>query len=299
MVASIFAVSVSYASSVVRKYLHQSTSTKTEMKFCVFLPPSLATSSSSSAAAAASRVPTVYWLSGLTCTEDTFLWKAGALRAAAKHNVALVCPDTSPRGLNLPGEKDSWDFGEGAGFYLDATQAPWSGHYNMHRYITVELPELLESAQLGIDAVARRSIMGHSMGGHGALVAFLRNPGMFKSASAFAPISNPSNCDWGRKAFGNYFGNNKEDWKQWDATELVSSYSGPATELLIDQGSTDEFLAKGQLLPEALQGAVGKLGANPKVTLNYRLREGYDHSYYFIQTFIDEHVEFHAKKLQQ
>lgn len=278
----------------VTKYQHHSTSTRTDMKFSVFTPPSITGNSST-------PVPAIYFLSGLTCTDDNFIQKAGAFKAAAKANVALICPDTSPRGLNLPEEKNTaisgqtWDFGESAGFYLNATQAPFKGHYNMFDYVTRELPEVIAQAQIGVDAVKRRSVMGHSMGGHGALVSFLKNPGMYASCSAFAPICHPSSCDWGRKAFTGYLGEDKEAWKQWDSTFLAEQYAGPPAELFIDQGGADDNLPKGQLLPEKLQEAVKK--NDGKLSINYQLRDGYDHSYFFIQSFVDEHIEFHAKHL--
>lgn len=200
------------AGGEVRKYSHASTATGTEMKFSVFLPPSVVASSDAS-------VPALYWLSGLTCTDDNFMHKAGAFRAAARANLAIVCPDTSPRGLNLPEEKNTdisgatWDFGEGAGFYVTATTPAFRTNYNMFAYVTEELPAVIAAAAIGVDAVARRSIFGHSMGGHGALVSFLKNPGMYASVSAFAPICNPAACDWGRKAFAGYLGEDQEAWK--------------------------------------------------------------------------------------
>lgn len=290
----------------VKKFAHHSSSTNTEMKFSIFFPPSLTPTPGSLAPPA--RVPCIYWLSGLTCTDDNFMHKAGAaaFKAAAAANVAIVCPDTSPRGLNLPEEKNTagtgvtWDFGEGAGFYVTATAPAFKANYDMYHYINLELPSVIASADLGVDAVERKSIMGHSMGGHGALVAFLRNPGSYASVSAFAPICHPTNCDWGKKAFAGYLGEeDKEAWKQWDSTALVSSYAGPSTTLLIDQGDADDFLAKGQLQPEKLKAAVEarNAAAPSKLAIDLRMREGYDHSYYFIQTFIEEHIEFHAKAL--
>jgi len=273
------------------------------MKFSIFFPPSLAHTpayAAGASAVSAPKVPALYWLSGLTCTDDNFIQKAAAFRAAAAANVALICPDTSPRGANLgPEEKASWDFGEGAGFYLTATTPGYKEHYNMHDYVVHELPALIEAAGLGVDAVAKRSIFGHSMGGHGALVAFLRpgNAGLFRSVSAFAPIAHPSQCDWGRKAFKGYLGDDQSKWSEWDATELVSSYAGPATEVLIDQGAADEFLHKGQLQPEHFVQAAEKAGG--KVKVNLRSQEGYDHSYFFIQTFVEDHIKFHAERLNK
>lgn len=287
----------------VKKFSHQSSSTKTEMKFSIFFPPSLTPAAGADAAAPA-KVPAIYWLSGLTCTDDNFMQKAGAFRAAAAANVAIICPDTSPRGANLgPEEKASWDFGEGAGFYLNATTPTYAANYRMADYVFSELPALISSMDVGVDAVARRSIFGHSMGGHGALVTFLRNPGAFRSVSAFAPIANPCNCDWGRKAFKGYLGGGDSEeeqrasWKEWDATELLASYDGPPAELLIEQGAADDFLAKGQLLPEKLIAAAEAVAAAGKIKVAYNLREGYDHSYFFIATFVEEHIQFHAKHL--
>ncbi len=218
--------------------------------------------------------------------------KAGALHYAGEHDIALVTPDTSPRGLNIPGEEDSWDFGTGAGFYLNATQDPWSKNYKMYDYIMTELPTVLRELNKNLD-VDNASICGHSMGGHGALTLALKNPTSFKSVSAFAPICNPSKVPWGQKAFTNYLGTNEEEWKQYDATELAANYSGPALDVLIDTGTDDEFL-KVQLHPWAFEEA-----AAGKLHLKSNLRVGYDHSYYFIGTFIEEHIKFHAKHLKK
>jgi len=274
------------------------------MKFCIFFPPSLANlpayGSDSSAASDLANVPALYWLSGLTCTEDNFVQKAGAFRAAAAANIALICPDTSPRGANLgPEEKASWDFGEGAGFYLNATTDLYKNNYRMADYVVHELPALIAAAGLHIDAVSNRSVFGHSAGGHGALVSFLRpeNKGLFRSVSAFSPIAHPSACPWGHKAFTGYL-QSKEEWAQWDATALAAAYDGPATELLIDQGGADEWLEKKQLLPHDLIAAVEQR-KDKTLTVKYRQREGYDHSYFFIQTFVDEHIHFHAKALHK
>jgi S-formylglutathione hydrolase len=203
----------------------------------------------------------------------------------------IVCPDTSPRNVNLPGEDDSWDFGSGAGFYLDATAKPWSENYRMFSYVTSELVDLINSSFPTLPE--KQSIFGHSMGGHGALICALKNPGLYKSVSAFAPISNPTKCPWGEKAFSGYLGDDKESWKNWDATELVAKYNGPPLELYIDQGAEDSFLKDQQLLPNNLIDACKK--AEMPCILN--LREGYDHSYFYISTFVGEHLNYHAKHL--
>ena len=250
------------------------------MRFALFLPPQ----------AKKGPVPALYWLSGLTCTEENFIFKAGAQRVAAELGIALVCPDTSPRGLDLPGEADSYDFGSGAGFYVDASEAPWSRNYRMYSYITQELPALV-AAEFPVDP-ARLGISGHSMGGHGALTIALKNPGLFRSVSAFAPISSASRSPWGEKALAGYLGMDRERWREYDASLLIEErgWSGPP--ILVDQGSADPFLET-QLKPELLQQACARRG----VALDLRLREGYDHSYYFIASFIDEHLRFHAAQL--
>jgi len=218
--------------------------------------------------------------------------KAGAQRVASEHSIAIVTPDTSPRGLGIPGEEDSWDFGTGAGFYVNATAEPWSKNYQMYDYILKELPAVLRGLEKNLD-VDTASVFGHSMGGHGALIMALKNPDKFKSVSAFSPVCNPSKVPWGQKAFSNYLGANEEDWKQYDATELVSKYSGPPLEVLIDTGSDDDFL-KVQLHPWTFEEA-----AAGKVQLISNLRVGYDHSYFFIATFVEEHIKFHAKHLNK
>lgn len=266
----------------VKKFEHASTSTNTPMKFSVFLPPQ----------AEHGKVPALYWLSGLTCTEDNFIQKAGACKAAAEHGIALICPDTSPRGANIEGEEDGWDFGTGAGFYVNATEEKWSKNYNMFDYVTKELVGLCEG-ELPLTSV--RSISGHSMGGHGALVCFLKNPGAYTSVSAFAPICNPINCPWGVKAFGGYLGSDKSSWKSWDATELIGEHKGEAN-VLIDQGTEDGFYKDKQLLTENFSAAASK---NSSVNATVRLQEGYDHSYWFIQTFMEDHISFHSKFLNK
>lgn len=262
-------------------YCHDSPETGTPMRFGVFLPPR---------ATAETPVPVVYWLSGLTCTEENFIIKAGAQRVAAELGIAIVTPDTSPRGLGLPGEDDAYDFGSGAGFYVDATQAPWSTNYRMYSYITQELPWLI-AANFPVDP-ARVGIFGHSMGGHGALVLALRNPKSYKSVSAFAPISSPMRCPWGEKALTGYLGPDREAWRDYDATALIEARGWGGPPLLIEQGSKDQFLET-QLKPELLREAC----KSAKVPLDLRLREGYDHSYYFIASFIEEHLRFHAGNL--
>jgi len=268
-----------------RYYQHDSREIGLPMKFSVYLPPK---------AVAGEKVPAVLYLAGLTCTEETFMTKAGAQRLAAELNIALIAPDTSPRGANVPGESDSWDFGVGAGFYLDAQQAPWEQNWRMESYLIEELLPLL-ARHLPIDT-QRLGIFGHSMGGHGALTLALRHPGVFKSLSAFAPIANPVNCPWGQKAFAGYLGVNQAAWAQHDATRLMESQGKPPypAGILVDQGLADKFLIEKQLLPEALEAACAQLGQ----PLTLRRHAGYDHGYYFIQTFIDDHLRHHAQQLQ-
>lgn len=228
----------------------------------------------------------------MSCTEDNFIQKAGACKAAAEHGIALICPDTSPRGANIEGEEDGWDFGTGAGFYVNATEDKWSANYNMYDYVTKELPTLIESEFNVIPG--KKSVMGHSMGGHGALICALKNPDAYASVSAFAPICNPTKCPWGEKAFTGYLGS-VDAGKEYDATELVLA-SGPFAsydDILIDQGTADSFLPAGQLLPEKFEAACKEKGQNCTV----RMQDGYDHSYYLMATFMEEHVAFHAKRL--
>ena len=259
---------------------HQSKELKCTMKFAVYLPPQ----------AQSGQVPVVYWLSGLTCTEQNFITKAGAQRYTADYGIAIVCPDTSPRGCNIDGEEESWDIGTGAGFYVNATEEKWKTNYNMYSYVTSELPALIEST-FPVDPT-KKGISGHSMGGHGALICFLKNPGMYRSVTAFAPITNPINAPWGIKAFSTYLGADKESWKEWDATELVQTCKKPQTSyILIDQGKADEFYEKKQLLPETFVEAARK--NNVAVTL--RMQEEYDHSYYFIASFIGDHLKHHLE----
>ncbi|MCJ0826527.1 S-formylglutathione hydrolase [Luteimonas sp. 50] len=249
------------------------------MRFGVFLPPQ----------ARRESCPVLYWLSGLTCTEQNFITKAGAQRHAAEHGLILVVPDTSPRGDGVA-DAAGYDLGQGAGFYLDATQPPWAPHYRMHDYVARELPGLVEANFPAGDA---RGISGHSMGGHGALVAALRNPGRYRSVSAFAPIVAPSRVPWGEKAFAAYLGEDRESWRQWDAAELVAG-AAERLPLLVDQGDDDEFLAS-QLRPELLRAAC--VAADHPLQL--RMQPGYDHSYYFIASFIGEHVAWHAEALRR
>ena len=262
-----------------KRYRHSSQVLDCEMIFAVYLPPQ----------AEQGKVPLLWWLSGLTCTDENFMQKAGAHRVAAELGIAIVCPDTSPRGTELPGEHDSYDFGSGAGFYVNATEAPWNRHYHMYDYITRELPPLLED---NFPLNGRQAISGHSMGGHGALNCALKHPERYTSLSAFAPIANPVRCPWGEKAFAGYLGEDRETWKAWDASELIRAHGSPLA-ILVDQGDADNFYHDGQLLPEALQAACDAAG----VLLTLRMQPGYDHSYFFIATFIEDHLRYHAQHL--
>lgn len=261
-------------------FSHDSAELGCKMRFGVFLPPQAATG----------PVPVLYWLSGLTCTEDNFIVKAGAQRVAAELGLAIVVPDTSPRGLGIPGEGESYDFGLGAGFYVDATELPWSRGYRMYSYVTRELPALAAS-QFPLDA-RRTGIFGHSMGGHGALTIALKNPQAYRSVSAFAPISSPMRSPWGEKALGGYLGTNRDAWREYDATALVETRGWNGPPILVDQGTGDQFL-ESQLKPGLLREAFAKAGA----ALDLRMQEGYDHSYFFIATFMEEHLRFHARNL--
>ncbi|KAK5171850.1 uncharacterized protein LTR77_003486 [Saxophila tyrrhenica] len=265
------------------KLKHSAKSTNCEMKFNLFIPGS---------ASSSKPAPVLFYLAGLTCTGDNGAEKGFFQNKASEKGIAVVFPDTSPRGLKIEGEDDSYDFGSGAGFYVDATKEPYSNGYKMYSYITDELPKAIFSQFKELDS-SRVSITGHSMGGHGALTLFLKNPGKYKSVSAFAPITNPSKCPWGEKAFSGYFGeNDKQRWSEHDATELLPKYPDN-TDILIDVGTGDNFYKQGQLLPENFEKAAKDAGKNVKV--NYR--EGYDHSYFFISTFAGDHVEHAAKYL--
>ena len=265
---------------VQRFYQHDSEAIGLPMRFSIFLPPGFE----------GKRLPVLFYLAGLTCTEETFATKGGAQRVAAEEGLALVMPDTSPRGAGVPGELENWDFGVGAGFYVDATEEPWSRHYRMYSHV-LELRELV-LAEFGLDP-ARCGIFGHSMGGHGALVLALRNPELFRSVSAFAPIAAPSRCPWGEKAFGGYLGADKASWRNYDASELVAN--GPVRfpqGILIDQGLADKFLPE-QLNPDVFEAACDAAGQ----PLTLRRHAGYDHGYYFISTFVEDHVRLHRRQL--
>ncbi|XP_056418069.1 S-formylglutathione hydrolase isoform X3 [Hyla sarda] len=260
---------------------HDSTELKCKMKFGIYLPPK----------AESGKCPVLYWLSGLTCTEQNFITKAAYHQAASELGIIVVAPDTSPRGCNIDGEEENWDFGTGAGFYVNATEDPWKTNYRMYSYIVEELPQLI-NGNFPTDP-DKISIFGHSMGGHGALICALKNPGKYKSVSAFAPICNPVQCPWGQKAFNGYLGSDKSKWEAYDATRLVKTYSGSQLDILIDQGKDDQFLSAGQLLPDNFIAAC----TERKIPVVLRLQEGYDHSYFFITTFINDHIKHHAKYL--
>ncbi len=261
-------------------YQHQSSETGSMMRFAAFLPPPVHRG----------PFPVVWYLSGLTCTEENFTVKAGAQRIAAELGLMLIAPDTSPRGDGVPRDPaGSYDFGLGAGFYVDANQQPWSRNYRMGSYIERELAALITS-ELPAD-VARQAIMGHSMGGHGALTIALRNPARYASVSAFSPICSPMNCPWGQKALSGYLGSNKESWRRYDACALLEDGARVA-ELLVDQGTADQFL-QDELKPELLERACARAG----VPLTLRMQDGYDHSYFFISTFIEDHLRWHAQRL--
>ncbi len=269
---------------VLSVYEHESDCLKSTMKFSVFLPEN----------AERQNVPFITFLSGLTCTHENFTHKAGAYQKAAEMSLAIIAPDTSPRGEDVPDEPNSYDFGKGASFYINATENPWAEHYQMETYITEELQSLVCN-QLPLNKESQ-GICGHSMGGHGALTLFLKHSKLYKSVSAFSPIVAPAQVPWGRKAFARYLGQNEEAWKKHDATELVSQVQDASNqpEILIDQGLSDQFLLE-QLRPEIFKEACHRVGQK----LNLRLHEGYDHSYYFIQSFIDDHITHHAKILNR
>jgi len=263
-----------------KQYSHYAKTVNCDMRFAIYLPPQISTGK---------KVPVLYWLSGLTCTDENFMQKAGALRIAAELGIAIVAPDTSPRGSDIAND-DGYDLGQGAGFYVNATQAPWNRHFQMYDYVVKELPEIIEA---NFPVSNARSISGHSMGGHGALTIAMLNPERYQSMSAFSPISNPLNCRWGQKALTAYLGLDKKLWHKHDASELMKQ----ATQFVpgkVDQGLADDFITE-QLKPEALTEAAKK--NNYPLELN--LHEGYDHSYYFISSFIEEHLRFHANYLSK
>ena len=261
-----------------KQYTHESRALNCNMRFAIFLPPN---------ATKSNPVPVVYWLSGLTCTDENFMQKAGAFRMAAELGIAIVAPDTSPRGDDVA-DDENYDLGKGAGFYLNATQEPWSRHYHMYDYITKELPAIIENNFPVSDV---KSISGHSMGGHGAITIGLKNSDQYRSISAFSPISNPMQCPWGQKAFTAYLGTDIESWKQYDASELLKQAKSPLP-TLVDQGDADNFLAE-QLKPDVLLAAAKAHDSEVEL----RMQPGYDHSYFFISSFIADHLNFHAKYL--
>lgn len=263
-----------------RRYKHESETLSCDMHFSIYLPPQVSEGA----------VPVLYWLSGLTGTDENFVIKAGAQRIASQLGLAIVMGDTSPRGDDVPDDPEqAYDFGLGAGFYLNATEAPWSKHYRMYDYATQELPQLI-SENFHVDS-SRQSVFGHSMGGHGALSVALKNPDKYKSVSAFAPIVSPINCPWGQKAFKNYLGEDVSTWQEYDSVALVAKATTHLP-MLIDQGTADEFL-ENQLKPELFLAAAEEAG----YPLQFIEREGYDHNYFFIASFIEEHLRFHAKCL--
>lgn len=267
-----------------KRYRHRSDTLDCDMTFAVYLPPQ---------AERGAKLPVVYWLSGLTCTDENFMQKAGAQRVAAELGLVLVAPDTSPRGPDVPDDPEgAWDFGLGAGFYVDATRQPWARHYRMHDYVVRELPALIEG---NFPVSDQRGISGHSMGGHGAIICALRNPGRYRSVSAFAPIGNPISCPWGEKAFTHLLGEDHAAWKAWDACALIAATRGKEGErlpILVDQGEDDDFLEL-QLKPEVLR-ASAEASDYP---LTLRRQPGYDHSYYFVASFIEDHLRHHAEQL--
>jgi len=273
--------SIKESGGCLNRYMHQSSTCNCEMTFSVYLPPQ----------AEVYKVPALYWLSGLTCTDDNARTKAGMQRYAAEHGIALIFPDTSPRGDDVYDVPDRYDLGKGAGFYVNSTQSPWQEHYQMYDYVTHELPCLIESNLPILHNV--KSISGHSMGGHGALVCALKNPEAYRSVSAFSPICNPVECSWGQGCFGAYLGDDTIVWQAYDATRLIQS-GVKLNDILIDQGTADEFYDEGQLLPENFQAACDKSGQH----LTLRMQQGYDHSYHFIATFIGEHIAYHAALLK-
>lgn len=258
-------------------YQHTSEELGCKMKFSIFLPSTVADDQ-------ATKLPVIYFLSGLTCTEQNMITKSGIQRYAEQHQLIIVGPDTSPRGCGVPGEDETWDLGSGAGFYVDATKEPWAKNYRMYSYITKELRELVEKKFSCVDA-SKIGITGHSMGGHGALVCFFKNPQIYKAVSAFAPISNPTKSDWGKKCFSSYLGEDESKWAEYDATELVKCNPQKDVTILIDQGTEDEWM--NYLVPNNFVETCKSIGQ----PLKYNERKGYDHGYYFISTFIEEHLK--------
>lgn len=271
--------SVKEFGGLLKRYTHQSKVNDCEMTFSIYLPPQ----------ATKQKVPSLYWLSGLTCTDDNVRIKAGMQRYAAELGIAIIMPDTSPRGENVVDYPDRYDLGKGAGFYVDATQPPFSQHYNMYSYIVDELPALIDGNFSVIKGV--KSISGHSMGGHGALICALKNKNSYRSVSAFSPICNPTKCDWGRACFSTYLGMDEKQWQAYDASSLIQN-GASVDSILIDQGGADEFLKK-QLHPETLV----KICQQQGVSLDLNIRKGYDHSYHFIASFIGEHLRYHSHHL--
>jgi len=267
----------------VKRFKHSSNTTGCVMHFTIFFP------------SVSGKVPILWYLSGLTCTDQNFVQKAGAQKSAAQHGIALICPDTSPRGLGIPGEDtNGWDFGVGAGMYVDAVAAPWDKGYKMYSYVTKELPEYLHDHFPQLDCT-RQAIFGHSMVGHGALLCALKNPGRYKSVSALAPICNASQVPWGEKTFAAYLGGDREIWKQYDACEQAAKYHGPPLHILVHQGDKDKFLAT-QLSTDKFANSLK--GNSALSSSEVKLCEGYDHGYYFIATFVEEHIAHHAKFLK-
>ncbi|OBU45867.1 S-formylglutathione hydrolase [Photobacterium phosphoreum] len=266
-----------------KQYTHRSEALNCDMRFAIYLPPQCA---------AGKKVPVIYWLSGLTCIDENFMQKAGAQRMAAELGVAIVAPDTSPRGEGVADDpQGAYDFGLGAGFYVNATEAPWNRHYHMYDYIVNELPTLIEAH---FPVTNQRAITGHSMGGHGALMIALRNPERYSSASAFSPIANPINSAWGQKALTGYLGSNTKNWKQYDSSELMR-IADVKLPMLVDQGTHDNFYNDGQLRTETLVAAA-EANSYP---LEVRMQDGYDHSYYFMASFIDDHLRFHVENFNK
>lgn len=261
-----------------KQYSHYSDSLASEMRFAIYLPPT---------ASEQNKVPVLYWLSGLTCTDENFMQKAGALRTAAELGIAIVAPDTSPRGVHIP-DDESYDLGQGAGFYVNASEQPWQQYFQMYSYVLNELPLLIEA---NFPVTKTKSISGHSMGGHGALILALRNPEVYSSASAFSPICSPINSPWGQKAFTAYLGDNESVWREYDASELLKT-AKVLLPIKVEQGNADEFL-KEQLQPDSLVLVAKKSG----YPLEVNFHDGYDHSYYFISSFIEQHLRFHATYL--